>query len=79
MQDPDESLVLVPTTALIQELTNRHDDMVLMAAQHRSTSFDDVTVCFGGSLHGNLGLLEVARQAILNGIGGPDDEENSIN
>jgi len=75
MVDTPNPLEFVSTPALIREIRARHDDFVLVAAQHRSKTFDDVIVSFGGSLHGVFGLLSLANIALETGVGGPDDDE----
>lgn len=73
--DTPSPLEFVGTPTLIRELRARHDDFVLVAAQHRSQTFDDVVVSFGGSLHGVFGLLSLAKIALETGVGGPDEDE----
>ena len=75
MVDTPNPLEFIGTATLIKELRVRHDDFVLVAAQHRSKTFDDVVISFSGSLHGVFGLLSLAKIALENGVGGPDDDE----
>ena len=58
---------------MIKELQRRHDDFVMLAAQHRTDTMDGITVCFGGSLHGVFGLLAIARVSLETGSGEIDD------
>lgn len=79
MANTPNHLELVSSTDLIQELQARFDDFVLIAAQHRTKLMDDITVCFGGSLHGVFGLLDLARLAAESGSGGMDEPpENDL-
>mgnify|MGYP003124138372 CR=1 FL=1 len=81
MDTPDaesNGLELVATKDMIQELQRRHDDFVLAAAQNKTEEFDDMTLCFGGSLHGIMGLITVAELAVKTGIGGRDVDEDAI-
>jgi len=67
MTDMNNPLEFVDTDAMIKELQKRHDDFVLLAAQHRTDTMDGITVCFGGSLHGVFGLLSVAKVSLTGG------------
>ena len=80
MGNTPSPLEYVSSTDLIEELQGRFDDFVLIAAQHRTKLMDDITVCFGGSLHGVFGLLDLARLAAESGSGGMDEstEEDVI-
>ena len=75
MTDTPNPLELVSTDSMIKELQRRHDDFVLLAAQHRTNTFDGIMVCFGGSLHGVFGLLSIAKITLSNGAGGTDENE----
>ncbi len=69
MTDTNNPLEYESTDAMIKELQRRHDDFVLLAAQHKTDTMDGITVCFGGSLHGVFGLLSIARVSLEGGAG----------
>ena len=73
MMDMNNPLEFVDTDAMIKELRKRHDDFVLLAAQHRTDTMDGITVCFGGSLHGVFGLLSIAKVSLTGGSGEIDE------
>lgn len=70
----DEPLDMIPTTKLLDELRTRHDTMVFLAANNRTEDVEDVTVAFQGPFHSVLGLVEIGKHAVMNGI---SDDENS--
>lgn len=66
-------LDFIPTTNLLKELRSRHDTMVFLAANNRTQDVEDVTVAFEGPFHSILGLVELGKCAVMNGIS--DDED----
>ena len=71
-----EPLEYVSTSALLKELRKRHDTLVFLAASNRTTNVEDVTVGFEGPFHAVLGLLELGKVAVMNGISNDDDEDS---
>jgi len=47
--------------------------MVFLAANNRTQDVEDVTVAFEGPFHSILGLVELGKCAVMNGIS--DDED----
>jgi len=68
-----EPLEYIPTSNLLKELRKRHDTMVFLAASNRTHDVEDVTVAFEGPFHSILGLVELGKHAVMNGIS--DDED----
>jgi len=68
-----EPLEYIPTPNLLKELRKRHDTMVFLAASNRTHDVEDVTVAFEGPFHSILGLVELGKHAVMNGIS--DDED----
>jgi|TARA_R100000655_G_scaffold94765_1_gene136338 hypothetical protein len=63
----------VTTKALLKELRKRHDTMVFLAASNRTNEVEDVTVAFEGAFHSVIGLIELGRSAVMNGISNDED------
>ena len=72
--DEMEPIDLLPTHYIISELQKRFDDFILVAAQNKTESFDDITMCFRGSFHGVMGLCSLANLAIEAGMGEEQNE-----
>ena len=72
-----EPLEYIPTTAMLKELRKRHDCMVFLGASNRTEDIEDITVGFEGPFHCVLGLIELGKVAVMNGI--TDDEDSSSN
>tara|TARA_Y100000114_G_scaffold156203_1_gene182589 strand:- start:900 stop:1124 length:225 start_codon:yes stop_codon:yes gene_type:complete len=68
-----DSLEYVTTTAMLNELRRRHDCMVFLGASNRTEDIEDITVGFEGAFHAVLGLIELGKVAVMNGI---SDDEN---
>lgn len=68
-----EPLDYVSTTSLLKELRKRHDTMVFLAASNRTSNVEDVTVAFEGPFHAVLGLVELGKCAVMNGISNDED------
>ncbi len=47
--------------------------MVFLAANNRTSNVEDVTVAFEGPFHSVLGLVELGRMAVMNGISNDED------
>ena len=63
----------IPSSTLLKELRRRHDTMVFLAANNRTSNVEDVTVAFEGPFHSVLGLVELGRMAVMNGISNDED------
>ena len=63
----------ITTPALLKELRKRHDTMVFLAASNRTNDVEDVTVAFEGAFHSVLGLVELGKYAVMNGISNDED------
>mgnify|MGYP001243421170 CR=1 FL=1 len=72
-RDIMEPLEYVATATLIKELRKRHDTMVFLAASNRTHNVEDVTVAFEGPFHAVLGLVELGKCAVMNGISNDED------
>jgi hypothetical protein len=68
-----EPLEYIATTTLLKELRKRHDTMIFLAASNRTDSVEDVTVAFEGPFHSVLGLIELGKCAVMNGISNDED------
>ena len=65
-------LTFIPSDDMIKELQNRYDEMVLLGASKRTEEMEDITVCFTGSYHACVGLIELGKLAIQSGGGNED-------
>jgi hypothetical protein len=64
---------LVPTESLLRELRRRFDTMVFLGAATKTSDMEDVTVSFDGQFHSVLGLAELGKTAIMQGISDDSD------
>lgn len=46
--------------------------MIFLAANNRTSDVEDITVSFEGAYHAVLGLAELGKYAIMNGISDDD-------
>ena len=69
-----DPLEYVATTSMLKELRKRFDSMVFLGASNRTEDVEDITVGFEGPFHSVVGLLELGKVAVMNGIS--DDDEN---
>ena len=68
-------LTFIPSDDMIKELQSRYDEMVLLGSSKRTEETEDITVCFTGSSHACVGLIELGRLAITTG-GSNDDSSD---
>ena len=71
-----DPLEYVPTTSMLKELRRRFDCIVFLGASNRTEDLEDITVGFEGPFHSVLGLIELGKIAVMNGIS-DDEEEDS--
>lgn len=67
-------LNFVPSEEMIKELQSRYDEMVFLGSAKRTEETEDITVCFTGSYHACVGLIELGRIAVQSG-GGSDEND----
>jgi len=67
-------LNFVPSEDMIKELQSRYDEMVFLASSKRTKESEDITVCFTGSYHACVGLIELGRIAVQ--TGGSDENDS---
>jgi len=69
-------LKFVGSEEMIKELQTRFDELVLIGSAKRTKVTEDLTVCFSGSYHACVGLIELGRLAIQNAGGSDEDDLN---
>lgn len=69
-------LTYVQSDEMIKELQSRFDEMVFLGCAKRTEETEDITVCFTGSYHSCVGLIELGRIAVQAG-GTPDDNDSN--
>jgi hypothetical protein len=69
-------LNFVPSEDMIKELQSRYDEMVFLGSSKRTKETEDITVCFTGSYHACVGLIELGRMAVQSGGSGDEDDSD---